>query len=643
MRRLLLAVVAAGLIASAPEPAARAARTTATSAKPIPVEAFAALPFIYDPVLSPEGDRIAARASVDGRSAIAVWTLPTQPDSKPRLLAAGSGTYHWAGNDRLIVVQGFSLNLFGVPIHASTLISYEVMTGRKTEIGSSVSLLGDGLLFVDPAGRHILRTKQKEAFSTPSVVRVDLASGQETEVQPPVRNVFAWHVDGRGVVRAGLEIRGRRSALLYRRTATEPLRKIETRNPAFADGSVLDAVRFIDNTDSGYVVSNARTGRFGVYRFDFARNQYGAGIWEHPEVDALSVIPGDDGELDGVRYNDEHARVHWLDPEAAKVQQSLDRSLPGKVNLISGGSRDRSKLLVWSGAADDPGTYYVFDRKARRLQLFASPYDQLLGKTLAPVKAVRYPSRDGLTIRAYLTLPAVPSSPKGLPLIVMPHGGPFARDLGEFDAIAQFLTSRGYAVLQPNFRGSTGFGRDFVERGYGQWGAGMIDDMDAGVDWLAAQGTIDPKRVCMLGTSYGGYAALWAATRDPARYRCAVSMAGISDLRAMLKYDNKVMIARRYANDWSDRVHGAEKQDLKAISPLQQVDRLVVPVLIAHGERDTNVPPSQSRQLVAALAKRGKPVESVFYPKSGHGFDTVADSVDFMKRVEAFLARHNPA
>jgi TonB family protein len=334
--------------------------------------------------------------------------------------------------------------------------------------------------------------------------------------------------------------------------------------------------------------------------------------------------------------------VKWLIPELEALQAQIDRTFKGKDNRIVNFSRDQNRVLIWSGGADDPGTYYVFDRAGKRMNIFASPYDRLTDVRLSTVKPVRYQSRDGLSIPAYLTLPAGREA-KDLPLIVMPHGGPFIRDSYAFDPWVQLLANRGYAVLQPNFRGSTGYGRAYVERGYGEWGGKMQDDLDDGVDWLAAAGTIDPKKVCLMGGSYGGYAALWGAIRNPDKYRCAISFAGVSDVRSLLKYSNEFLIARRYTKQWRKKIVGAEARDLAAVSPLQQAARLNVPVLIAHGERDSTVPVDQSRKMVAALKGRGASVQSAFYPNAAHGFDRTDDSIDFLKRVEAFLDVHNPA
>jgi dipeptidyl aminopeptidase/acylaminoacyl peptidase len=232
---------------------------------------------------------------------------------------------------------------------------------------------------------------------------------------------------------------------------------------------------------------------------------------------------------------------------------------------------------------------------------------------------------------------------KNLPLVVMPHGGPFSRDEWTYDSLAQFMANRGYAVLQPQFRGSTGYGKEFVSRGYGEYGRKMQDDVDDGVDWLVKSGIVDPKRVCIFGASYGGYAALWGAIRNPDRYRCAASWAGVSDLDSQLRYDRKSFAATRYFKQWRTKVAGEGKFDLKTVSPLSYADRLKIPVLIGHGEADTTVPPKQSHMMVDALTRAGANVTSVFYKESEHEFASTADYEDFLKRLEAFLAKYNPA
>jgi dipeptidyl aminopeptidase/acylaminoacyl peptidase len=394
---------------------------------------------------------------------------------------------------------------------------------------------------------------------------------------------------------------------------------------------------------TGSVVTNERTGRFGVYRYDFKTGTVGEPVFEHPEVDIDSVW-GDrwSGNIEGVRYESDRTRFHWLDPDLNKIQAQLDRALPNTVNEISSQSRDGGRLLIYSRSAADPGTWFILDQKTKRMSPVLTPYHRIDPAVMSTTTAISYAARDGLRIPAYLTLPN-DRGDKALPLIVMPHGGPFVRDSWEYDVFVQFLASRGYAVFQPQFRGSTGYGKAFVEKGYGQWGRGMQDDLDDGLDHLVKAGTVDPKRVCIVGASYGGYAALWGATRNPERYRCAASLAGVADLEAQLKANRKSFSAVRYFREWRTKVAGEQKVDLAMVSPLQQASRLKVPVLIGHGEQDQVVPAKQGHALVDTLQKRGADVTSVFYPKSGHNLEGDGDLADYLARLEAFLRKNNPA
>lgn len=608
-------------------------------------EDFAELPFLADPQLSPDGTRVAARIINGSHERIGIWRLADPRETPPRIVSLDNvESFAWAGDSRLLIetlsfgiVTGGNVIAYGPSrnIHA-----YDLGADQATQLSQSRGLFSD-TIFIDPYGRYALIADQPTVRATPNVVRVDLDTGASVEVQRRVPGVWSWFADANGIVRVGVDYETRGVRIHYRNTPEAPLRQVETRRD-LRDDSVVDTVRFVTNTDRGVIITNAATGRFGVYDYDFATDTRGAAIFEHPEVDVTSATFGPDGAVEGVHFQDDRPRVHWIDPEMAELQRRIDRAFPGKTNLIVNRSRDRSRVLIFSTAADDPGTYYVFDRAARRMEIFASPYSNLHGRAFAPVRPISYQSRDGLRIPGYLTLPPGRGE-RGLPLVLLPHGGPFIRVGWDFDTEVQMLASLGYAVLQPNFRGSTGYGRDHVARGYGQIGGGMIDDMEDGIAWLALQGIIDPARVCIMGSSYGGYAAVWAAMRSPERYRCAISFAGPSDLRSMLRYNANPFIPRRYVRAWRQRIEGEERIDLNAISPFRQAERLRVPVLLAHGVNDRVVPPVQSQQLAQALRRHNATVESVFYRKSAHGFTDQNEAFDYYRRVAAFLARHNPA
>lgn len=619
---------------------------SASAAPPIPVEHLSALPSIMGPIMSPDGTRAVARVMVGGRERLGLFDLDAPRGTPPGLLESENeiGWYRWAGNGRLLIGISREANVVGFRLPFRRVVSYDIAANRMSLIdarGQGFGMIGDDVIFVDPAGAYMLLSAQPDIYSEPNVYRVELANGRMEIVQRGRPGVWNWFADEQGIVRAGVDYGERKMRLYYRRARGEEMRRIETRRND-RDESVIEAIRFVSDTDRGIVVTNAETGRFAVYDYDFATDTRGAALFEHPEVDVTLPIIGPGDRLQGVAYEDDRPRVHWIDPELARIQRSIDRNVPDKTNLILGQSADGNRLLIWSGGADDPGEYYLFDRAQRRMDGFARPYQELGDDNLAAVRPIRYRSRDGLEIRGYLTLPR-DRGEQGLPLVVMPHGGPFARDSWDYNPWVQFLANRGYAVLQPNFRGSTGYGREFVERGFGQLGSGMIDDVEDGVEWLAAQGTIDPARVCIMGASYGGYAALWSAARSASRYRCAISWAGVSDFRALLRHDARAVVPRRYMREWRRRVEGEEATDLDSMSPLRQAARIGIPVLIAHGERDRRVPLSQSRDLVRALSGRGAAVESVFYPQAEHGFTRPEDQADFLRRVEAFLARHNPS
>ena len=231
-----------------------------------------------------------------------------------------------------------------------------------------------------------------------------------------------------------------------------------------------------------------------------------------------------------------------------------------------------------------------------------------------------------------------------LPLIVLPHGGPYGlRDRPDYDPEVQFLANRGYAVLQPNYRGSGGFGKEFYLKGEGQWGRQMQDDLDDGMDWLVRDGIVDPARVCIVGGSYGGYAALWGATRNPERYRCAASFAGVSDLGRQLKYQLTFRLDPRYRKDWRRIVQGPPEFDTKTVSPLFTVDQLKRPVLLVHGDADQTVPFRQSKLYADALKAAGKPYEFHTLVNEGHGFSSSGNLKRWLDYLETFLTKWNPA
>jgi dipeptidyl aminopeptidase/acylaminoacyl peptidase len=633
------------LLAALTGAASVAAETTPKPAAPakISVKDFAALAVVQRPVLSPNGQRIAARSVANGLTNLVVFDAD-RPMAEPYVLPLGKtnvASMKWAGNQRLLLTIQATEKIRGTDVPFLRLFSVDTATGKPLVMDrKSRGIYAGDVLYTDPNGSWALVASQDDVFEYPSVKRVDLATGDATVVEKARDGVWDWYADDKGAVRAGIAYEGRRWTVWYRDKPEEKLRAIHGKFSKDED-SAID--RFIFRGNNSWVVTNERTGRFGLYKFDLKTSTVGEVIFEHPEVDIDDVTYNAiTGQISAITYYDDQPRIRWLDPEMKTLQSRLDRAVSGSVNVPTGWSDDEKRVLVWSGSASDPGRYFLLDRKTSQMHPVVEPYPLIDPAQLAQVKAIRYQTRDGLNLHGYLTLPRG-RDPKGLPLIVLPHGGPFARDNGEYDSLVQFLANRGYVVLQPQFRGSTGYGKDFVAKGYGEIGKRMQDDLDDGVDWLAKSGQVDPKRVCIVGISYGGYAALWGATRNPDRYRCAASMAGVSDLPAQLRYDRKLFSATRYFREWRTKVGGEGKIDLATVSPIKFADRIKVPLFIAHGEEDSTVPVKQSRAMVAALSKANADVTSVFYKDDGHGFDKASDYEDWLRRLESFLAKNNPS
>ncbi len=641
VRRLLSAgLLACILCLGAPTAAAAPDPQVPTAAD------FGALPVLTDPVLSPDGKRVAARGLIQGQTGMLIIDFSASPRKiTPFGLPKGHQLewFRWAGSDKVIVSLSRTDSLMGEDVRITRLISIDLVTGKSVFIGpEDEGVDGDDVIHVDHDGKFLLLSTQATIYEYPSVYKVDLVTGKDQQIVKPIDYVWSWYADPAGVVRAGIGINSRKWWIVYRDTAAEEFKR--TTRHDFDDDDKNDIEQFlpVDGSDKGYAVANGDNGRFALYRYDFKNDQLGDLIYENPEVDIDSPITSSGGKVLGVYYTDDRAETAWFDPDISALQSRIDAALPDMINRILSVSDDKKKVLFWSGSASDPGSFVLLDPVAGELKLLARTHEALKGKTLSPMQSVRYKARDGLDIRGYLTLPAGHPD-KNLPLVVMPHGGPFARDEWGYDPWVQYLASKGYAVLQPNYRGSTGFGREFVEKGSGQWGRGMQDDVDDGVKWLAEKGTVDPKRVCIMGGSYGGYAAEWAAIRNPETYRCAISFAGVSDIEAQLKYSRKSFSAPRYFRDWRERVQGEASFQLDQISPLKQVARMTVPILIAHGTDDDTVPTSQSKKLHEALVKLGRPHEYVLYKDEGHGFDNPVNSIDFLNRVGAFLDKYNPS
>lgn len=346
-------------------------------------------------------------------------------------------------------------------------------------------------------------------------------------------------------------------------------------------------------------------------------------------------------QIVAVTYVDEKPRVYFKDKAFERIYNTIKNRLGDREINFQSSTRDESKWIVATTSDVDPGTVWLFDRKSGNLQTLYQVREKLDRKVLSPMTPIRYKSSDGLEIPAYLTIPKGTNG-KNLPLIVFPHGGPWARDFWGYNTFAQFLANRGYAVLQPNFRGSTGYGKKFLNAGNNEWGQKMQDDITWGVRYLVEQGIADPKRVGIMGGSYGGYATLAGVTFTPDLYSAAVAIVAPSNLKTLLESvppyweAARTLFYKRMGNP--NTPEGLEQ--MKRQSPLTYADRIKTPLMVVQGANDPRVNKRESDQIVAALSSRNYPVEYLVAPDEGHGFARPVNNMAMIAAAEKFLAKH---
>jgi dipeptidyl aminopeptidase/acylaminoacyl peptidase len=335
------------------------------------------------------------------------------------------------------------------------------------------------------------------------------------------------------------------------------------------------------------------------------------------------------------------AQVRWLDPSAQQRQDVLQRAFNGRQVQVYGWTADGTKTLALVQTPSSPPMYYLVDFTTHRADIAAEEYPALAGVPLGDVKEISYKARDGTSITAYLTTPPGGSA-AAVPLVVAPHGGPNQRDYFKFDWFVQFLASRGYAVLQPQFRGSIGFGDAFREAGYRQWGGLMQDDITDGVRAMIGEGVADPHRICIVGAYYGCYAALAGAAFTPDLYSCAVSINGIADLPALMRelapIDTGVISASQ--STWKERIGGPNDPNLAAKSPINSVKSIKAPILLIYATGDGVVPNAQSEQMAHALNAAGKSVTVAKLQGEDQWLSRTATRVQVLRELDAFLRDH---
>lgn len=637
-----LAAPGSAQVSQGPAPATQPA--AAMPATPLDAAVFAQLPAVEGPQLSPDGKHYAAEVSSDGKQYFAIGSAE---GAKPVFVGIGDNQlnwWHWVNDEWLVLGVGQVVPVQGDSWYITRVVSVRVDGTKLVPLvkQDAAQNADDVIWYAKDGTPRILMSYQSSIYSNdagfwPKVDEVDVSTGRHHTVITPHQGVMSWYADGNGFVRMGIghSDDGRSTRVLYRAPGTSNFRTID--RAATRDDDVIVPTLFLSDPTKSLMLDDDEQGFTALYELDLTTLQRGKLLHASKGYDLGGIVPDESGfGYVGVRLDENGGSVRWTNPEYQAIETAAAAKVKNaQVQLVSV-SRDRSRAILWVGAPNAPGAYLLYEPKTDAIDTLGYVNATIRLRRLNPVRTIHYKARDGVDIAAVLTLPRGKTGK--FPLIVMPHGGPFARDDESWDWWAQFLATKGYAVVQPNYRGSSGYGTKFARLGEGQWGLAMQDDLNDVIPVLAAQGIADPGRVCMVGGSYGGYAAMRAAQRDGKLYRCAVSFAGVSDLQSMKRYDSRFLNSGA-GTDWLRK----QAPDLSAVSPVNYPQQFSIPLLLVHGRKDQRVPVKQSRMLVDRLRDAGKPVEYVEEPEGDHHFTREEDRLTFLKALEAFLDKHNPA
>ncbi|RZA32431.1 MAG: S9 family peptidase [Lysobacteraceae bacterium] len=663
----LAAAIACALPCAHAETQAQAPTPAAAALPPI-ANFFSSAP-ISGAKLSPNARYLAARSGASGRrDALVVVDLQT---NIAKVVAsyndADIDDFQWISNERLLfdtrekgVGQGnlrYAPGLYAVDSDGGRFVELADRTGNRATLGTRITrkVLPWHTYMLDQKGAqdsdyvYVTSVNRDGGGEVRSVdlLRLNTLTGATQTVPRPAAAVRSWSLDNKGEPRLAAALERDTHTLYYRDPATQAWRVLAS-YPAFGDGS--QAVEPIGFAQDGKLFVKARSeGRdtTSVHLLDPATGKIDPQpILVTAGYDFEGGLVSNRDKVLGVRFRTDAVSNEWFDPGMKQVQASVDKLLPSTLNTISVPAQPESPwVLVWSYSDVMPGTYSLYNTQTKQLNKIADARPTINPRQMGRQEFVRYKARDGMEIPALLTLP--PGARRtGLPLVVLVHGGPWVRGASwGWHPYSQFLASRGYAVLEPEFRGSLGFGLKHFKSSFKQWGLAMQDDVADGVRWAAGKGIADIKRVCIAGASYGGYATLMGLVKDPDLYKCGINWVGVTDINLM--YNGGWSFTNDFSSEYKtygmphmvgDPVKDAAQ--LKATSPIEQAARITQPVLLAYGGVDQRVPINHGTQFRDALLKTNKNVEWVEYPEEGHGWSLPKNQVDFWGRVERFLDTH---
>jgi dipeptidyl aminopeptidase/acylaminoacyl peptidase len=663
------------LAVSAPALLLWAAAASAAGAPP-PASAFGRLPAIDDAAISADGAKVAMLAAAADHRLVIIAPVDGQQAVTADIGPAEVRGISWAGNSYVLVRSSvldrgsdshsglkyafhrdrdFVLTPDGKVL--TYLLKDNIASGFSTDLPilrildtPKPTAIVEGFDFSSdfyggPEDTHVAANITSSSLVS-ALWRVDVATGSSVRIDAGTALTEEWAVDRRGEPRVRIDYDGKqdKTDILARAKSAASWRVIATSGPHDAPVHLLG---YSDPEDAVYLLNTGPDGRAQIVRHGLADASATVVPLPEPAHHADMVFDPHSASAIGVYTEIDQPNYRWLDPSLAEFSAKLQRVFAGKLVTFVDWSKDRRRLLVAVQSQDSPPVWYLADTASSQVSPIGSTYPELDGAAFGKTRWLTYKAGDGLEIPAYLTLPpGAPETGGKLPLIVLPHGGPASRDHAGFDWWVQFLATRGYAVLRPQYRGSSGFGDAFEEAGRKEWAGKMQTDLLDGIAALAAQGIVDPERVCIVGASYGGYAALAGAALHPEAYRCAVSVNGVADLGLFEGEQIRAYGEQSGSIDYWRRAIGSVVADaglIAASSPARHAKNIGGPVLLIASSDDTTVPYEQSVVMKRALDKAGKSAELVTLQGDDHYLSTSATRTRMLEALEAFLAKNLPS
>ncbi len=597
----------------------------------IPMQDFFRNPEKTGYQLSPNGNYLSFMQPWEKRLNIYVQKIGQKEavkitNSKERDIAG----YFWKGDNKIVYTQDSkgdeNFHLYSVNIDGTSLIDLTPFEKVRVEIVDNLEEYPNSLIIQ-------MNKRNPNLFD---VYRIDITTGKLELIAENPGNITSWLTDHNGRLRVAVTTDGVNSSILYRENESDTFKILLT--TTFKED--FTPLFFTFDNKNIYASSNIMRDKSEIVEYNLEENKETKIIYKNDDFDVSDLFYSKKyKKLLGVNVETWKRETIFFDKDRKIMQEDLEQKLPGYEIMIFGSTKNEDKFIVKTYNDKTRGAYYFYNLNNKKLDKLAEINPWLKEENMAEMKPIKYKTRDGLIIPGYLTLPKGKEA-KDIPIVVNPHGGPWARDIWQYDPQVQFLANRGYGVLQMNFRGSTGYGKKFWQASFKEWGRAMQNDITDGVKWLIDEGIADPKKIAIYGGSYGGYATLAGLTFTPELYAAGVDYVGVSNLFTFMKSIPPYW--KPYLEMLYEMVGNPEGDSLSLweTSPVYHVKNIKAPLLVAQGAQDPRVNKNESDQMVEALQKRGIEVPYMVKENEGHGFRNEENKFDFYGAMETFLAKH---